>query len=535
MEEWRIPAHLTRYAGQRLWSGSTIFDRACSFAQADPDAPATIESGGTRSIGQLLDDARALAAAIARLGVAPGEVISFQTPNWHEAAVIDLAAAIGGFVVSPIVPIYRDAEVGHMLRDSRARLFFLAEQYRGYDYAAMMERLRPTLPDLIATVPVRPARPGPGDYAALVENGRGIAVPHPMVDPSSPKLLLYTSGTTGRPKAVLHSHDTLARVMEVSTRYWSVRAGDRLLMPSPVTHISGYANGLEMPFLLGTCTVLMESWDADAAVELIDRHQIVGTVAATPFLRELADRAAAAGTELESLRFFACGGAAVPPDLVREANRLLGRLVAFRVYGSSEVPLVTLGFRREGDQDLAAETDGRIADYSVRAVDADGAVLPPGEEGELLVTGPSMFLGYADPADNEDAFDAEGWFRTGDIGTVSAEGTVTITGRKKDLIIRGGENISAKEIEDALHLHPAIAAAAVVAMPHDRLGEGVCAVLIAEGEARPGIADLAAHLGERGLARQKCPERILWVDSLPQTPSGKVRKDLLRAMVRETP
>jgi acyl-CoA synthetase (AMP-forming)/AMP-acid ligase II len=528
-----LAIHLRRFADRDLWPRRTMADRARDLAAHDAHGVMLVDGGVAHEIGTLLADAEALAAAMAALGVRPGEVVSFQAPNWHETAVINLAACIGGFVVNPIVPIYRDAEVGYMLRDSRSRLLFLAEQFRGYDYAAMIARLAPDLPDLIAAVPIRPAGARIDDYAALVESGRGARPVDRLVDPAGIKLLLYTSGTTGRPKAVLHSHDTLGRVMEVSSSYWGIEPGDAILMPSPVTHISGYANGLEMPFLAGTRTILMESWNAAAALDLIGRHAVVGTVAATPFLQELAATAADAGSILPSLRFFACGGAAVPPELVRTANARFGRPVAFRVYGSSEAPLVTLGFREPGEDESAATTDGRVVDYEVHAVDADGAVLPPGEEGELLVRGPSMFVGYADPADTEAAIDPDGFLRTGDIGTVSADGVVTITDRKKDLIIRGGENISAREIEDALHRHPAVAEAAVVAMPHPRLGEGICAVLIAQGGERPDVAAFARHLGGLGLAKQKCPEHVIWVDDFPRTASGKVRKDRLRALARE--
>jgi acyl-CoA synthetase (AMP-forming)/AMP-acid ligase II len=526
---WLAPpaAHHRRYAAGGFWLERTVGDLAREWAEREPDAIVFPGDAAAPTYASLAADAEALAVSLGDLGLARGDVVSFQTPNWVEACVINLAAALGGFVINPIVSIYRDAEVRQMLGDCGARVFFHAKSFRGYDFAAMVERIRPDLPALQHAIAIRPSTGG--GYAALVEAGRGRSLQTGRIDPGTVKMILYTSGTTGRPKGVLHSHNSLARAAGAGAEHWGIEAGDALLMPSPVTHVSGYSNGLELPFLAGTRTVLMESWNALDALSLIQQHQIRGTVAATPFLQELVTRAKEAGTTLPSMRFFACGGAAVPPEIVRSANALFGKPVAFRVFGSSEVPLVTLGFPKDGE--LAATTDGEIIDYEVRIVDDEDRDVPPGGEGEILARGPAMFMGYADEAQTREAITADGYFRTGDIGRVTPENAVLITGRKKDLIIRGGENISAKEIEDVLHLHPKVAEAAVVAMPHERLGEGVCAFVIAKGEA-PTFADLVAFVAASGLAPQKRPERVEIVEEFPRTASGKIRKDLLRARLR---
>lgn len=520
--------HLDRYA-TGFWGDRSFAEAA---ANAAPDAVALVAGDTVLTRGGILAEAEALAVAMAALGLRQGDVVSFLMPNWAEAATINLACAMAGYVVNPIVHIYRDAEVGMMLADSRARLLFVASHFRGYDYAAMIARLRPNLPDLAHVVTVRGTQDGMIEYPTLVASGRGTPFARPTVDPRGVKLLLYTSGTTGRPKGVLHSHNSLARVIDESVRHWGIRSGDTIIMPSPVTHISGYANGLEMPFHAGTRTILMESWQAGDAVALIDRHDVVGTVAATPFLTELAAAARDAGTRLPSLRFFACGGAAVPPEVIPAATAAFAQCRAFRVFGSSEVPLVTLGYPQAADAALAATTDGAIVDYDVRIVDAEGREVAAGEEGEILARGPAMFLGYADPAQTIEAIDADGYFQTGDLGHVTAEGALVITGRKKDLIIRGGENISAREIEDVLHAHPAVREAAVVAMPHVRLGEGICAYVIMAGAADADA--LAAYVTESGLARQKTPERFVFVDDFPRTASGKIRKDQLRVLAAES-
>jgi acyl-CoA synthetase (AMP-forming)/AMP-acid ligase II len=526
---WLVPpaAHHRRYAGGGFWGDRTVGDLAREWAEREPDAVVFLGDPAAPTYATLLADAEALAVALGELGLVPGDVVGFQTPNWIEAAVINLAAALGGYVINPIVSIYRDTEVRQMLADCGARVFFHAESFRGYDFAAMVARIRPDLPALDHAIAVRPAMGG--GYADLVSSGRGRALAARRIDPDTVKMVLYTSGTTGRPKGVLHSHNTLARAATLSARYWGIAPGDAILMPSPVTHVSGYSNGLEQPFLSGTRTVLMESWNALEALDLIERHQVRGTVAATPFLQELVARAAEAGTHLPSMRFFACGGAAVPPEIVRDANALFGKPVAFRVFGSSEVPLTTLGFPDDGE--LAATTDGRIVDYDVRVVDDEDCDVAPGGEGEILARGPAMFMGYADAQQTQEAITADGYFRTGDIGRITPDHAVLITGRKKDLIIRGGENISAKEIEDVLHLHPQVAEAAVVAMPHVRLGEGVCAFIIPRGDV-PAPEALVAFVAASGLAPQKRPERIEFVTDLPRTASGKIRKDMLRTTIR---
>ena len=528
-----IPPHLRRYAGTGVWSDETIGTLARAHAQRDPGRVVYLGEPTAPTYASLLADGEALARALLDMGVVEGDCIAFQLPNWIEAAVINLAAGLAGLVVCPIVPIYRDAEAGWMLRDSRTRVMFVAQMFRNYDFAAMVDRLRPGLPDLFHVVHVRPTDRSDG-LGALLAVGRASQRALPQVDPDAVKLRLYTSGTTGAPKAVLHSHNTLNRVALVSAIESGSGSEDITLMPSPVTHISGYSGALEKPFVTGARVVLMERWDAAEAVALIDRHGVTSTVAATPFLKELCDQARLAERSLPTFRRFACGGAAVPADLVLAANAALAQPCAGRVYGSSEVPLVTHSFDPATEGAAAAHTDGRLVDYEVQIVDDTGAACPLGVEGEILARGPSMFVGYADPHQTEQALTPDGYFRTGDLGTLSAEGAICITGRKKDLIIRGGENISAKEIEDALLRHPAIAGAAVVAMPHPRLGEGICAFLVGQDHARPDLAALGAFVQAQGLARQKCPERITWIDALPVTASGKVRKDVLRSLAKDS-
>lgn len=518
-----------RAAGE--WTGKTIVDYALQRADERPDSAAMFGETGAMTYAEILSEAQALARGMLEAGVKRGETVSFQLPNWLEAVVVNLACALAGIVVVPVIPIYRQSELRFILKDCRARMLFIPETFRGIDYPQMIESLRADLPELRNIVVVRGNVAGMRRYEDMIEAGRLSSAELRSADPDDAKLIVYTSGTTGQPKGVIYCHNQSRRPVWASMQVWGILPGANILMPSPVTHVTGYSYGLEAAFNFGLRVTLMEKWDAAKAVELIDEHRIDFTISATPFLQELVEEAERAGTRLPSLKIFACGGAAVPPELIRRANNVFVNCRAFRAFGSSECPMVTQGVL--DDPELAATTDGRIFDWDVKVVDAEGKRLPAGSEGEILARGPSLFRGYTSAEANRESFDEEGYFRTGDLGTVTADGLLTITGRKKDIIIRGGENLSAKEIEDALHEHPAVREAAVIAMPHQRLGEGVCAYLIAKGSSRPDQAELSRYFLDRGLARQKIPERVEYVDKLPKTASGKVQKHILREMIAD--
>jgi acyl-CoA synthetase (AMP-forming)/AMP-acid ligase II len=481
------------------------------------------------SYRDVVDETAALCGSLTRLGLGMGDTISFQLPNWRETVIVNLAAAALGLVVNPISPIYRGAELRFILRDSRAKLAFIPAKYRSIDHARLLEVLRPEIPELQHIIVVRGAATE-NSYEALIRDGRTRALrslPRPNLD--AVKMVMYTSGTTGPAKGVLHSHRTIAATHMDYRRLWEVCAEDVMLMPSPVTHGTGYILGLEVPFYTDASVAFMERWEPLRAITLINELKATLCAGATVFLQDLVDAAEQFGNRIPSLRLFSCGGAAIPPEVIYRAAAATERCRAMRVYGSTEAPLVTKGWPEPADLGLAAETDGRISQFEVKIIDAVGQPLPHGEAGEILVRGSPLMIGYTNPDDTEQAFDAEGYFKTGDIGMVTADAALVITGRRKDLIIRGGENLSPKEIEDALMQHPAVKEAAVVAMPHPRLGEAVCAyIIVRAGAEAPTLMDLVELLEQQGLARQKFPERLEYVDSFPRTASGKVRKDLLR-------
>lgn len=519
-----------RMSGQ--WTGKTIADYARHRAAEEPDITAVTGEAGGMTYAELLIEAEALARGMLAAGIKRGETVSFQLPNWVEAVVVNLACALAGIVVVPVIPIYRHAELRFILRDCRAKMLFIPETFRSIQYPEMIDSLSSHLPDLDHIVVVRGAAAGMSRYEDLLAAGRHSAVPLQAADPDEAKLIIYTSGTTGEPKGVIYSHNQSRRPVWGSMHVWGIRPGARILMASPVTHVTGYSYGLEAAFGFGIRVILIEKWDAERAAKLIDTHEVDFTISATPFLQELVEHAERLGTSLPSLKIFAWGGAAVPPELIRRANKVFVNCRSFRVFGSSECPMVTQGVL--DDPELAASTDGRIFDWDVKVVDAAGNRVEVGTEGGIVVRGPSLFRGYTSTEANRESFDEEGYFHTGDLGVVTAEGLLTITGRKKDIIIiRGGENLSAKEIEDVLHQHPAIREVAIVAMPHERLGESVCAWVSVSSNKCPSQAELAAYLTTAGLARQKCPERVEYIDQLPKTASGKVKKYELRKMIAD--
>ncbi|MGB3069900.1 MAG: AMP-binding protein [Ottowia sp.] len=520
-------ARAWRAGGQ--WIDRTVAQAARELAYSHPERVTQVCGGRPITAGEAWTQSTRLASALWQEGYRPGDVIAFQTPNWHESAFIDVAAALLGLVVCPIVTIYRDREVELILSDSRAKGIFIAEHFRGFDFAGMMARLQPGLPALQHVWTVRGT--GPNDLRVLLDGAPQPPAEWPVISPDAVKLVLYTSGTTGHPKAVLHTHNTLIRATLMCASHWGIAEGDTTLMPSPVTHVTGFSHALEMPFYGGTRCVLMEKWDAAEAADIIAREQVAFTIGATPFLQELMDVVEQKHLSLPSLRLFPCGGAAVAPEVILRVARVLPNCRAFRVYGSSEAPMITLGFVAPGQEALAASTDGEVIDYEVRVIDTEGQPVPAGTEGEICARGPSLFVGYANPAHTADSFDAEGFFHTGDIGFLTSEKAVVFTGRIKDLINRGGEKISAKEVEDLLHAHPAVMSAAVVAMPHPRLGETVCAYIIVRPDTTVNQEDIVALLEAAGVARQKYPERVILVPEFPTTASGKIKKDLLRADV----
>lgn len=533
MTRWSDEA-AARYRAAGHWRETTLVDAARIAVEAAPQATLLIEGLRNVTRAEAWDQALRLAGAFLNRGLVPGDVVSFQLPNWIESAVIALAARMCGLIINPIPPIYREAEVSYILKDCRSKLLFIPETFRKHDYGLMMQNLRTDLPELADVIFVRGGGKTDTRYDGILSRSPAELSDLPAVDATSIMMAMYTSGTTGRPKGVLHTHYTYDYRVREMGKAWEIGPEDVVFMPSPVTHITGAFWAFDMPWVTGSSSVLVDVWSPDDAIGLISGNRCTISGGATPFLQQLLDVGAKDPEALNSLRLFFCGGTTVSPDLIRSSAATFPNCLFFRAYGSTEMTTATKGIRSRDKAEMGAETDGEIVPPTeIRIVDANtGAPLPDGEEGEILARGPELFVGYLHPEDNEGNFEPDGFFHMGDLGRRVHGDYLIITGRKKDIIIRSGENISPKEVEDVLFNHPGIVEVAIVAMPSKTTGEIGCAFIIPRANAQLDLDGLRTFLTTAGLARQKFPEHLVLIDDLPRVPSGKVRKDELRKWAR---
>lgn len=518
---------------EKLWPNRTIAEFSLEQVRADPDRIILIDETRELSCGYIYRHAAGLAAYMLGMGIRPGDVVSFQLPNWWEASAINLAAAMIGAVANPILPINRHAEVSFILKDTGSRLLFIPSQFRRFSYGEMAAKIRQKDGLETNVVEVR----GDGARWPSFEEVCGQVPPlgAPLrVDANSVKLIMYTSGTTGRGKGVLHSHNSINADSVKMQAAIGLTPSDASFIPSPVTHVTGYLWVLNVPWCCNIPAVTIDTWDADRAFDLLEIHGCAFMAGATPFLRDIVAVAQVRDAPLPKLRNYLCGGASVPHELIYSAAEVFPNCIPWRNYGSTEAPTLTRGPISREELRLGAETDGRIYQAEVVIRDTvDGKRKPEGEPGEIFVREPSMALGYVHADDNAGAYDEQGFFRMGDVGRIIDGDHIVITDRLKDIIIRSGENLSSKEIEDALLGSPLITDAAVVAVPNNKTGEAVFAFLVLQSGAKIEKPDLIAMIDARGLARQKTPEFFQVVSELPRTASGKVIKHQLRDQAKQ--
>src|SRR6202045_938434 len=476
-----------------------------------------------RELGNLVERA---ASSLNRLGVGPRDVVTVQLPNWWEFVVTALACSKIGAVFNPVMPILRERELLYVLNFCESKVFILPKVYRGFEYAAMAEGMRRKLHHLKHLIVVDGDGESSFERSILSAEPGAKSAKSPSLGPDDISVVMFTSGTTGEPKGVIHTSNSLVGCTKALTQRFGLLDNEVLLAASPVAHMTGYAAVVLLSIYLGGTMVLQDVWEPKHGVSLMVREGVTYTAASTPFLNDICDVVAAGAPRPASLRSFLCAGATIPPVLIQRAARDVG-IHACSLWGMTESLASTLT-----EPSRAAEksptTDGRPLDgMEVRIVDFDGKPFPTGQSGRLLVRGCQMFTGYYKKPELE-TFDAQGWFDSGDLAYMDDEGYIRISGRVKDVLIRGGENVPVVEIENLLYKHPAVATVAVVGYPDARLGERGCAFIIPKPGNTIDLAAMQAYLAECKMAKQFWPERVELVADLPRTASGKIQKFKLK-------
>jgi cyclohexanecarboxylate-CoA ligase len=518
------------------WRDETVETYLDRWARERPDHTAIVDGAGRLTYAALARRVERVAHGLRAHGVEPGSVISCQLPNWNEFVLVFLAAGRLGAVVNPIPPTYRGSEVRFMLRLLESQVMVVPGTFRGFDHRAMLEALRPELPRLEHVFVARGGEPAGGAQAfdVLAETAweaRAGRRPLPGPDPNAVHEIVFTSGTTGEPKGVMHTPNTTLSTIYSAIERLGFSGRDVVLMASTLGHQTGYLFGYCLTLLLGATAVWMDVWSAAEAARLIESERVTFTMGATPFLRDLTYLETP--HDLGSLRLFISAGAPVPRPLVQDARARL-RCAISAGWGMTENGLVTCNGLADPEEKVFGTDGVPWPGMELRVTDDDGRAAATGAEGDLLVRGPAQFVGYYKrPGFTEEAHTADGWFKTGDRARLDGDGYVSITGRSKDVIIRGGENIPVAEVENLLYTHPKIAGVAIVAMADPRLVERACAVVIPREGQSLTLPEITAFLERHELARQKFPERLEIVSEFPTTPSGKIQKYRLRQLVAE--
>ena len=515
------------------WLDKTVDQLLTEAAASTPGKVAVVADRADRDQARLFtyreleDLAERAASSLRKLGLGPGDVVTVQLPNWWEFVVAAFACSKIGAIMNPVMPILRERELLYILNFCEAKVFIVPKVYRGFNYSAMAEGMRGELPYLKHLIVVDGENDSSFERALLATEPVGKSA-DPRPDDMS--VLMFTSGTTGEPKGVIHTSNSLIGCTKALTERFGLDASDVLLVASPVGHMTGYAAIVLLSVYLGGTMVLQDVWEPKHGVSLMAREGVTYTAASSPFLSDICDVVKAGAPSPASLRSFLCGGAPIPSVLIERAASELGIKVC-SLWGMTEVLAATLTEPSRAS-DKSPTTDGRpLEGMEVRIVDFDGKPVPTGQSGRLLVRGCQMFTGYYKKSELK-TFDAEGWFDSGDLAYMDGEGYIRISGRVKDVLIRGGENVPVVEIENLLYKHPAVAAVAVVGYPDARLGERGCAFIVPKPGSTIDLPAMQAYLAECKMAKQFWPERVELVADLPRTASGKIQKFKLKEVAQ---
>ncbi|HCB8860527.1 TPA: medium-chain fatty-acid--CoA ligase [Escherichia coli] len=518
------------YRQQGLWGDASLADYWQQTARAMPDKIAVVDNHGASYTYSALDHAAScLANWMLAKGIESGDRIAFQLPGWCEFTVIYLACLKIGAVSVPLLPSWREAELVWVLNKSQAKMFFaptLFKQTRPVDLILPLQNQLPQLQQIVGVDKLAPATSSLSLSQIIADNTPLTTAITTHGDELA--AVLFTSGTEGLPKGVMLTHNNILASERAYCARLNLTWQDVFMMPAPLGHATGFLHGVTAPFLIGARSVLLDIFTPDACLALLEQQRCTCMLGATPFVYDLLNLLEKQPADLSALRFFLCGGTTIPKKVARECQQRGIKLLS--VYGSTESsPHAVVNL----DDPLSRfmHTDGyAAAGVEIKVVDDARKTLPPGCEGEEASRGPNVFMGYFDePELTARALDEEGWYYSGDLCRMDEAGYIKITGRKKDIIVRGGENISSREVEDILLQHPKIHDACVVAMPDERLGERSCAYVVLKAPHHSlSLEEVVAFFSRKRVAKYKYPEHIVVIEKLPRTASGKIQKFLLR-------
>lgn len=518
------------YRQQGLWGDASLADYWQQTARAMPDKIAVVDNHGATYTYSALDHAAScLANWMLAKGIESGDRIAFQLPGWCEFTVIYLARLKTGAVSVPLLPSWREAELVWVLNKCQAKMFFaptLFKQTRPVDLILPLQNQLPQLQQIVGVDKLAPATSSLSLSQILADNTPLTTAITTHGDELA--AVLFTSGTEGLPKGVMLTHNNILASERAYCARLNLTWQDVFMMPAPLGHATGFLHGVTAPFLIGARSVLLDIFTPDACLALLEQQRCTCMLGATPFVYDLLNLLEKQPADLSALRFFLCGGTTIPKKVARECQQRGIKLLS--VYGSTESsPHAVVNL----DDPLPRfmHTDGyAAAGVEIKVVDDARKTLPPGCEGEEASRGPNVFMGYFDePELTARALDEEGWYYSGDLCRMDEAGYIKITGRKKDIIVRGGENISSREVEDILLQHPKIHDACVVAMPDERLGERSCAYVVLKAPHHSlSLEEVVAFFSRKRVAKYKYPEHIVVIEKLPRTVSGKIQKFLLR-------
>ncbi|EHO1047323.1 medium-chain fatty-acid--CoA ligase [Escherichia coli] len=518
------------YRQQGLWGDASLADYWQQTARAMPDKIAVVDNHGASYTYSALDHAAScLANWMLAKGIESGDRVAFQLPGWCEFTVIYLACLKIGAVSVPLLPSWREAELVWVLNKCQAKMFFaptLFKQTRPVDLILPLQNQLPQLQQIVGVDKLAPATSSLSLSQIIADNTPLTTAITTHGDELA--AVLFTSGTEGLPKGVMLTHNNILASERAYCARLNLTWQDVFMMPAPLGHATGFLHGVTAPFLIGARSVLLDIFTPDACLALLEQQRCTCMLGATPFVYDLLNVLEKQPADLSALRFFLCGGTTIPKKVARECQQLGIKLLS--VYGSTESsPHAVVNL----DDPLSRfmHTDGyAAAGVEIKVVDDARKTLPPGCEGEEASRGPNVFMGYFDePELTARALDEEGWYYSGDLCRMDEAGYIKITGRKKDIIVRGGENISSREVEDILLQHPKIHDACVVAMPDERLGERSCAYVVLKAPHHSlSLEEVVAFFSRKRVAKYKYPEHIVVIEKLPRTASGKIQKFLLR-------